>query len=100
MESGPSTTVSDLVIGGNLTAKGNALRSGPWARTDIGLSFLTVTRMTTGLDFGLAAALRAGWAFSFDDFALVVGAGTDTRRYLNLDVHPVTAATISAGVML
>lgn len=100
MESGPSTAVSDLVIGGNLAARGRVLRSGPWARTDLGLSLLTVTRKTTGVDFGLAAALRAGWAFSFDGFALIVGAGTDTRQYLNLDVHPITAATLSAGVML
>lgn len=100
MESGPATIVSDLVVGGNIVAKGDLRRSGPWARTDLGLSLLAVTRKTTGIDFGLAAALRVGWAFSFDGFALIVGAGTDTRQYLNLDVHPITAATLSAGVML
>jgi len=97
MSTGPATTLNDLVAGVNLSTPIRTTKSGPWARVDLGLSTLFVTRRTTGADFGLAAAVRAGWNFTIDGYSLILGMGTDTRQYLSLDMKPITAATIFAG---
>jgi len=95
-----STTVSltDGLLG---AALGYATPGGgPWGRIDAGISSLVVTRRTTGVDWGLGWALRAGWAFHFPGYAILAGGGVDGRKYLDLNVREIQAATFFLGVML
>jgi hypothetical protein len=100
MDQGPEAMFNDLLVGTSLQARLDPRKSGPWVRADVGLSLLTISRRTTGMDYGYGAALRAGWLFSLGRLDWIVGMGTDTRSYENLDMKPITAATLFAGVGL
>lgn len=100
MDQGPAVVVNDVLLGTSLLARLDPRSSGPWVRADLGLSLLTISRRTTGMDYGYGAALRAGWLFSLGKMDWIVGMGTDMRSYGTLDMKPITAATLFAGVAL
>lgn len=99
-DQGPVAVFNDVLLGASSLARLDPRKSGPWVRADLGLSFLTISRRSTGTDYGYGAALRAGWLFALGGLDWIVGMGTDMRSYQNLDMKPITAATLFAGVGL
>jgi len=98
LSDGSAATIADLSVGGSL------LGSVPfdttwlgWARADLGVSNLLVHRHTTGMDWGMASALRFGIAFPLLGHRGFLGGGFDYRDYWHLDMHEVPGLTLFLG---
>lgn len=98
LRDGTVLQVTDLLVASSLGYR--QVETGPWARVDLGISTLVVDRRTVGVDWGVGGAVRAGWRFGKDTWALICGGAWDFRRYFSLDVKDVPALTLFAGAEL
>jgi len=93
-----SVLLADLTVGGSvLGAIPIGTFWGVWTRADLGLSNLLIQRRTTGLDWGVGYAIRAGVSLRPWGRTIFLGAGFDGRDYLNVDLKDVPAVTLSFG---
>jgi len=89
--------VLDLALQGSVLREPAPNRAGIWARADLGASFLTVSRHTTGEAPGVAGQMRAGWEFDALGRRWLVSVGTSSRWWPALDAVANPSAIFSAG---
>ena len=87
----------DLAVQGSVLREPAPGCAGLWARADLGTSFLTVSRQTTGEAPGVAGQIRAGWEFDALGHRWLVSMGTSGRWWPALDAVANPSAIFSAG---
>jgi hypothetical protein len=98
LDDNSAVTMVDFALGPSLLGSIPLGASGRgWARLDLGVSNLLIHRRTTGMDWGLAGAVRVGAAFPLWGALGFFGGGMDFRDYWHLDVGSVPALTLFVG---